>query len=243
MVDLKLISYIKSSLKKGYSKEELIKILIKNGWTKKEAIIGFKFLEKHLKEKGSEAEIKKAPLIEFIQTSLKSGISEGEIRLALSAKGWKKATVDNAFKKIKFPVIRQKKEKRPHQLKEKPKPDFKNTFFHIMSFIVISLILSLTFAVFIYIEGLNNYAIIDDQGNELTKTCIQDDCSDMVGFGFSYVYNNVWIYVGVSVLIALIVVILYILLPFKKELLWIFNVLYFLFLLVIIYNWIIFQRG
>lgn len=243
MVDLKLISYIKSSLEKGYSKEELTKILIENGWSKKEANIGFKFLEKHLKEKGKKAEIKKTPLIEFIENSLKDGISEGEIRLALSAKGWKNEVVDNAFKKIKFPVIIQKKEKKPQRIREKSKLNFKNTFLHIISFIVISLILSLTFAVFIYIEGLNNYTIIDEQGNELTKTCIQDDCSDIIKFGFSYVYNNVWIYVGISVLIALMMVILYMLLPFKKELLWIYNVLYFLFLLVIIYNWIMFQRG
>jgi hypothetical protein len=244
MVDLKLVSYIKTGFKKGYSKEELLKTLIKNDWTKKEFNIAFKFLEKHKTKKSIKIEKpKNNGLIEFIENSLRKGVSEGEIKLALSGKGWKKETVNNAFKKIKFPIITQKKEEIPYKIKQKIKPNFKNVFLQIISFLVIALILSLTFSIFIYLQGLNNYTITDQQGNILNKTCVQENCSDMINFAFSYVFENIWLYVGISVLIALGMVVLYLLLPFKKELLWIFNIFYFAFLLIITYNWILFQQG
>tara|TARA_Y100000310_G_C20636100_1_gene791232 strand:+ start:1050 stop:1790 length:741 start_codon:yes stop_codon:yes gene_type:complete len=244
MVDLQLVSYIKENKKRGYDKDELIKILIDNGWSKEDINSAYKFVDKNQKVP-TKNQVKnmgkiKEPLSEFIEGSLKKGISEREIRLALSIKRWKPEVVDKAFRKAKFPVIIQRKEEKP-QTPPKQKINFKNVLKYVLYFLVLSFILSGTSLVYLYIQGMSTYVITNAAGEELTKTCLEENCSDLKEYALGHVYDNYMIYVLVSLVLAILMLIIYGVLPYKPQILWTYNFLYFLVLVFIVYRWIMFQ--
>ena len=246
MVDLKLVSYIKENKRKGYPKGELINILKNNGWTKKEINSAYKFIEKSKKvspnKKIQEFEKTKDPLFNFINQSLQKGISEREIRLALSSKGWKPELIDMSFRKTKFPIIKQIKEEKPQQLQTQ-RLNFKKIFKYILAFFFISALLSGTSGVYLYIQGMSTYVITATTGEELTGTCLEEDCSDIKEHAFSYTYDNILVYIVASLVITLVLLMLYGFLPFKTEIMWTYNILYFLLLIFIVFKWIMFQRA
>ena len=111
MVNLKLVDYIKKNKKKGYSDEEILKILEENDWEKKEINEAYSFIKSYKKQeqvqkkqeiKTQKGQINPNSLSKFIQSSLSKGISEREIRLALSLKGWRQEIIDESFRNIKF---------------------------------------------------------------------------------------------------------------------------------------------
>ena len=246
MVDLKLVSYIKENKKKGYPKDELIKILKENGWTKQEINSAYNFIEKSKKaspkKKIHEIEKTKDPLSNFINKSLQKGVSEGEIRLALSSKGWKPELIDRSFRKAKFPIIKQIKEEKPQQA-PKQKLNLKKIFKYLFAFVLISALLSGTAGVYLYIQGMSSCVITTTTGEELRGTRLEEDCSDLKEHAFSYTYNNLLVYVVASLVITLVLLLLYGFLPYKNKIMWIYNIVYFLLLVFIVFKWIMFQRN
>jgi magnesium-transporting ATPase (P-type) len=244
MVDLKLVSYIKENKKRGYGRDELIKILRENGWSREEIKLAYKFIEKNKKALIKKPAIsytkEKDPLLKFIDNSLNEGISEREIRLALSIKGWKQEKVNDSFKKVKFPVIVQRKEEKPQE-PQKQKINFKSIIKYLFYFLVLSFILSGTSLVYLYIQGMEDYSITNVAGEELTKTCLEKDCSDMKQHAINYIYNSYMAYILVSLILSLFMLVTYGVLPYKSRILWVYNFLYFLVLVFIVYTWIMFQ--
>ncbi len=243
MVNLQLVSYIKENQKRGYKKEELIKILLENGWSREDVNSAYRFLEKNkfrLNPKNKKIIEEKEPLLNFVNSSLKKGISESQIRLALSVKGWKKEKVDSVFKKAKFPVINQGKEENPQE-KLIQKMDISSVIKHTSFFFIGAFILFGTFLVGVYVQGMSTYTITDLEGQEQTKVCLTENCIDMKEHALDYVYGNYLVYFLLSLGMALIMVFAYAFLPFKHNLLWGYNLVYFLILVSIFYKWIIFQ--
>jgi hypothetical protein len=254
MVDIKLISYIKEGIKKGYSEDELLDLLEKNGWKKQEVLPALKIVSKENKKiiKKPKKKPEETILKQFIRKSIEEGISETEIRNVLLSKGWKPQKIEESFrgierpkpKKLEKPIIEKKKE----EISKEEKPERKKItpmkiITYLISFIFITLILSGTFVVFFYIQGMNNYSITDSSGNVLKKTCLNEDCSDLKEYALENVRDNVLLTILTSAIIALIFIILHFLLPIKTQLLWIYNILYFLFLGLILFFWIRFQSA
>ncbi len=252
MVDVKLVVYLKEGLKKGYSEDELIDLLTKNGWKKQEILPAFKVAAKETKKviKKPKKKPKESVLKQFIRKSLNEGISETEIRNVLLSKGWKPQELKEAFKgierrkskKLGKPTIEKKKgsfEEKPEQKKITPM----KIITYLISFIFITLVLSGTFVVYFYIQGMNDYSVTDSSGNTLKKTCINEDCSDLKEHALKNVKDNILITILTSIGVALVFVILHFILPIKTQLLWIYNILYFLFLGLILFFWIRFQSA
>ncbi len=257
MTDVKLISYIKDGLKKGYSKDELNKLLVENGWNKKEVTEALKFIDKEDKKTVNEKpkprpKQEESILKKFVRESIEKGVSETEIKNVLTAKGWKPAAIADAFRGIKKPkpvkiketkVEKPKKEKKKPEKKEGKKFEPVKIVAYLVSLLFLSLILTGTFVVFFYIQGMNDYEVTDTSGNALTKTCLEEDCSDLKDHALTNVKDNLVLSILTSIGIALIALVLHFILPFKTQLLWIYNILYFLFLGLILFFWIRFQSS
>ena len=114
---------------------------------------------------------------------------------------------------------------------------------YVISFIFVSLVLSGTFVVYFYIQGMNDYTITDSSGNELRKTYTNEDSSDLKEYALDNVRDNLTMAILISAGIALVALILHFTLSFKTQLLWIYNILYFLFLGLILFFWIKFQNS
>ena len=244
MVDLKLVSYIKENKKRGYSREALINILRDNGWTKEEINSAWRFIEKNKdspKKEIKKNEKTKNPLSDFINQSLEKGISEGEIRLALSSKGWSPELIDKSFRKAKFPIIKQIREEKPQQ-PPKQKGDIKKIFKYILALVFMSSLLVGTSGVYLYIQGMSSYVIVTTTGEELSGTCLEKSCSDLKEYAFTHVFDNILEYIIASLIIALVLLLLYGFLPYKHEVIWTYNIIYFLILVFIVFKWIMFQR-
>jgi hypothetical protein len=259
MVDVKLVSYIKEGLEKGYSKDDLLKLLVENGWNKQEVTLAIKFIEKE-KEKKVIKKPKPKPeqpiLKQFIKESLDKGASETEIKNVLLSKGWKSEIIDSVFEGIEKPIkikeepkIEQREEPRKEKKEVKIKKVGEKKFSpmklltYAISFIFITLILSGTFVVYFYIQGMNDYTITDSSGEQLRKTCINEDCSDLKEYALENVKDKLTIAVLISAGVAIVALLLHFMLPFKTQMLWVFNILYFLFLGLILFFWIKFQNS
>jgi hypothetical protein len=252
MVDLKLVDYIKRHLQKGYKENELKDILIKNKWDKNEVTEAFAYLSSK-KEPVQKPASKPAQLTEtsvtqqnqlialkqFIKKSRQKGISDQEIKTALLAKRWPADVVAKGFE---GPAQVQEKvqEQKPKQPK---KPfNFKLLMWYVLAFIVASIILTGTIFVYYYVLGLSEYTI-NVNGEEQRGKCLELDCSDMKDHAFDYAMDSIVLMLAIGIGAALLIVLLYALLPVKNAILWIVNILYFLFLVYIGIRWIVFNQS
>ena len=127
MADPKLIDYAKKGLAKGYSEEELSKILRESGWTDLEISSAFNEIKKvkpvaskpEKKSVMDKTKIKDQILINFIQASLNKGINEDKIRESLLSKNWPPEKINAAFSKVSKPVLST--QEKPIQEEYKPK--------------------------------------------------------------------------------------------------------------------------
>ena len=121
MVDVRLVDYVKQGFKKGYTLEELQKILKENGWKSVEISEAINTLKKT--KKISSPVTKKRDydkiLLNFINQNLKKGFPEQQIKQALMAKNWPIEKIDLAFSKATRPKEKIE-EKKENIVKEKP---------------------------------------------------------------------------------------------------------------------------
>ncbi len=262
MVDLQLVDYIKRHLAKGYTKQEIEKILSENNWEKKEVKDAFKIIENKKKvskpvkkssltpkeEKYQEKAVTNhdqiTTLKNFILSIRARGVKDEEIKKALLTKRWPSDLIDMAFKELK-PVKEDKPSStsfvKPKIQKKKPKKpfNFKKVLWYILGFIIMTAVLTGTFFVYNYVVGLSSYEVTINGVSETGK-CINLDCSDMKDHAFNYANDKLMFYLGVSAAIALLITSLYAVPTIKNGILWGANILYFLFLIYIGYTWISF---
>jgi hypothetical protein len=242
MVDPSLIDYIKDGINKGYKKPELEKILKENGWTNLEITEAFKSLEQ---KPSSEAPDKN--LLIFINSALAKGIPEQKIRQALSAKNWPADKVDVAFKnsnspsKEKKPLFGAKKEeKAKSNFKPKLEFNYKKLLIYLGVFILVSAVLALSLGVFFYIQSMVGYTIADpNTGEELRGYCLQEDCSDMKEHIYQKIGDNQILIISLALAISLVLVLLHAFIPGKEKLIWIANIVFFLFICYMLFMWLV----
>ncbi len=244
MVNLKLLNYIKEGMEKGYTKQELDEILKKSGWSKSEVSEALGSLNKPEKV-SSPLRKKPSPdsvLVDFINQSFKQGIREDQIKQALMAKHWPMDKINEALAKSTKPEPIKKpiKEKPKAKKKEYVGKGFsgKRLFLYILWFIIIGFILTATIGVFYYVNAMSNFSVINSNtGEEVKGYCLEEDCSDMKEFVNNEVMGQWIIILTIALSVSLIVVILHYFIPNKETLIWIMNILLFLFIVYILYTW------
>ncbi len=248
MADPKLIDYAKKGLAKGYSEEELSKILRESGWTDLEISSAFNEIKKvkpvaskpEKKSVMDKTKIKDQILINFIQASLNKGINEDKIRESLLSKNWPPEKINAAFSKVSKPVLST--QEKPIQEEYKPKRkgfDWKTLLIYIGVFFVITIILSLSIGVFYYIQGMKNYEITDPNTGERVKGyCLVEDCSDMKEYIFNNIQDNLALIFIISIILSLVLTLSYFFIPYKEMIIWIANIGFFLFICFMLYMWL-----
>jgi|APSaa5957512622_1039677.scaffolds.fasta_scaffold19329_5 hypothetical protein len=248
MVDQSLADYIKDGLKKGYKKPELEKILKENGWSNVEITEAFGALEKNPTEGAKPTgEAPDKTLLTFINGALAKGIPESKIRQALASKNWPKEKIDIAFQNANKPAG-EKKAFSETKKQEKPKSEFKpkisfnykKVLIYIGVFILISAVLALSLGVFFYIQAMVGYTITDpNTGDELRGYCLQEDCSDMKEHIYQNIGDNQVLIISLALAISLVLVLLHAFIPGKEKLVWIANIIFFLFICYMLFMWLV----
>jgi hypothetical protein len=267
MVDQALVYYIRDAILKGYTKDEIKKILLENEWTEKEIAEGFEALSKLKAQETVKPEqpktesqtkqeiltpIEKNRLVKFIKEALAKEITEEEIKSALKWKGWPEQKINAAFELIK--KEEQPPQEKPVTIKEekpeikKPKIQIKTKITpatitsYILSFLLIAIVLGSTISLLFYVIAITNYEIVDPNTGQTVKgQCLEEKCADMKEFGMTKVKEKLTLTLILSSILALVIVLSYALVPFKAALLWITNLLYFMFITYIAYLWIRFN--
>lgn len=254
MTDLQLVNYIKRHLEKGYTKQEIEKILSENNWDKNEIKHAFEVImtkkqlpkepikkQKNIQKGGSEKtnfdQIN--TLKNFILAIRARKVDDGKIKDALIKKKWPETLIENAFSELKGG-----KEKPSNKTFIKPKIqkkpfNFKKLFLYILGFIVLTAILTGTIFVYQYVVGLSSYEVLVN-GEMETGKCEELNCSDMKDSAFNFANDNLILYLGISAIISLLIGGLYAFRSIRDKVLWGANILYFCFLIFIGYTWISF---
>ncbi len=196
-------------------------------------------------------------LIDFIKEYLSKGFNKQALKQGLMQKGWPLSEIDQAFSeaesfsqlkqefkqpiKIKPEIKEEKEEEQIIDLEKEP-INKKKILYYGLSFLGISVILLFTLLVFFYMNGVIDYTIKDPAtGKTLTKSCIYQDCSDMKDFAISNVKSHISLSLIISIVLAIALVVIYHFIRYKNIFFWVSNVLYLLFLAVIIYMWFSFN--
>ena len=245
MVDLKLVDYIKRHLERGYSEDELKKILKENEWDGKEVNTAFKFLnsKKSKKEKPTQPLVTKPTkddqlkiLKNFIVNARSKGVKDNEIRSALLAKKWPENLVTQGFSDLR-PPTQMPKPAMPKPKNPRPPFNWKLFIWYVVAFIIATAILSGTIFVYYYVVGLSDYTVTVD-GEALHGKCLELNCSDMKQSALTYAQDNLGLMFIIGAIASLIIVSAYAFLPFRQVVLWVVNSLYFIALAYIGYVWI-----
>jgi hypothetical protein len=241
MVDKSLIDYIKDGKKKGYSREELEKILKESGWSNLEITEGFASVEggkPAAKPVAATSMSKDQVLSSFINKALEKGYSKDKIRQSLLSKGWPIGKVNTALGGTAEPAKEVEKPKAKPVVTRGKGFSAKKLFLYIMWFIIISTVLTVSISVFFYIQGMINYTVTDpNTGAQVTGVCLQEDCSDMREFVMEDIMNKLVLILSIALSIALVLVLLHAFLPQKEWVVWVADILFFLYILYLLYLW------
>ncbi len=200
-------------------------------------------------------------ILTFLKDAIKKGYSEDYLKQGLLAQGWPEQevteTINQVKKELSQPIITEQKkpEEKPSErpqpviIQEKPKKEHgvssKNIFVYSISFIGVVLIIFLTLSVYSYIDGIKRYTVTDPQtGNPVTGHCLQSDpeCKLMKAFAIDEVKKSVLTNALIAVIASLVVIIVYIFIPFKKAFVWSINILYLITIIIIYVIWLRFAR-
>lgn len=282
MTEEKLVSFIKDASSKGYTKPEIVKLLLEKSWNNEEIEQAYQEILNPKPKKPAYQPISKPKkkidpmLIKFIKDALNKHFTKQEIKKALLSKGWSPFDINDALNEVKPNIaehpsteVKEKEffEPKPYKPEFKPKPikpaqPFKpkpkpletssvipkehksrKIIIYILTFIVIAGILSFTFMVFYYMQGITTYTITDpNTGQTITGACLEENCSDMKGAALDFVKTKFMLCILIGSLAALVIIILHEVLPYKNIFLWLVNLAYLIFLTVIAYMWIAFNQ-
>ncbi|MFH1376021.1 MAG: hypothetical protein ABIH25_00120 [Candidatus Woesearchaeota archaeon] len=268
MVDRALINYIKDGLSKGYSKEELKKILLENGWSIKEAMEALSIVSRMpvQQKTGTQTQqpqrklavtslttIERDRLVPFMKAALNKEIDREDIKFALIKKGWPEDKVMEAFRLVD--IEKEEAMQKPVEYGQyKPESGFefdpKRIMSYILSFILMTLVIGATVSLLMYVIAITEYKVIDPKTGSLVKgACLEEKCADMKRHAFMEIglhpdatdRGNLWTAIIIGAVSALIILLAFIFVSFRTALLWVVNLLYFMFICYIAYLWIRFN--
>ena len=199
-------------------------------------------------------------LVEFIKKELKNGHSEEFLRQGLINKGWPIDIVNDSIKEAKrqinletyiqvtqtkeTPSIEQIKTISDKPIIHKSRFDRNTLTISFIMFIVIAVIITFTSLVFFYMNGVMDYKIFDPvTGQTLERTCIYQNCQDLRDSALNFAKQRINLSIIIGLITSLLIVIVYNLINFKKVFLWIIQILFLVFLLIMGYMWFTFARG
>lgn len=199
-------------------------------------------------------------LIDFLKKELKNRHSEDFLRQGLITKGWPVPIVDESIREAKrqigleslIPLLNQTQTPTVDQIKsisekpaiEKPVFDSHTITMIVVMFLIIAAILTFTSLVFFYMQGVMDYSVYDPvTQTNLKRTCIYQNCSDLRDHALGFAKQKMLLSIIIGVLTSLIIVVIYSFVSFKKVFLWIVQILFLTFLLVMGYLWFNFTRG
>lgn len=199
-------------------------------------------------------------LVDFLKKEIKNGHSEEFLRQGLVTKGWPIDTINDSIKaakgqinleayipttpRINVPSIQEVKRISDKPIIHKPKFDRNVLVLSIIMFLVVSVILTFTSLVFFYMNGVMDYTIYDPVTNQqLKRTCIYENCQDLRDFALNFAKTKITLSIIIGIITSLIIVVIYNLISFKKVFLWVIQILFLLFLLIMGYMWFAFTRG
>lgn len=224
MVDQKIVDFIKNALQKGYSEDYVIKGLKLKSW----------------------------PLNLINETIAEAKSQMGSQKIQQQAKAEPQKPVQQTQPIIKPQPKELKLEAKPLQITQqkstspkisKPIP-YRQISLYVLLFIGIFILLTFTILVYFYMNGIINYEIQDPiTGTKYTKSCTQEDCSDLRAFALDSVKNMFTIILISGFILSVLIIIVYKLIPsnWKKTFFWVINGMYFLFLLIMAFIWIKFS--
>ena len=267
MVDRALINYLKDGFSKGYSKEDLKKILIENGWSQNEISEAIAIVSRMPSQKAQISQPQEQPkklavttlnaierqrLIPFVEAALLRDFSREDIKLALIKKGWPEDKVDEAFRLLDLKS--KKEEEKPIESEYKPETgveiNAKLILSYLLSFVLITLVVGATVSLLFYVIAITNYEVIDPNTGALVKgACLEEKCADMKEYALKEIgihsdsqdRGKLWTSLIIGAIVALAIMVSFTFVSFKTALLWTVNLLYFMFICYIAYLWIRFN--
>lgn len=259
MVDTDLVNYIQDAISKGYTKEEIKKILLENDWSEEEVNAALSLVAKRMaaqtvkSQTATQTSISadKDKLVTFIEGAIAKGASAEDIKSALRNKGWPDYTIGESFKTIE---LKKKPKEEPEEVVFKPQAaeglSKRIVLSYLVSFILITLVVSATVSLLFYVIAITNYEVVDPNTGENVKgACLEEKCADMKRFAFMEIglhpdsqdRSKLWTSIIIGGISALAIVLAFYFVSFKTTLLWIINTLYFIFISYIAYLWIKFN--
>jgi len=151
----------------------------------------------------------------------------------LASKNWPVEKIEMAFPKSSKPANTEKIKN-----KEKKKAGARKIISYMGIFIIISIVLSLSIGVFFYIQALSGYEVTDPNTGELVKGyCLQEDCQNMKNYIYDSIYGKMFLILSIALGVSLILTLLHALTPKKELIIWIANILFFLFIIYLLIMW------
>lgn len=192
-------------------------------------------------------------IINFIKSNLEKGYSEGYLRDGLLAKNWPLDKINEAILIAKS-QLKPKIEPKP-EIKIQPKVEIKRITYRekkpisiksisltTLSLIGIFLLITFSFLVYFYMNGIINYKIIDlNTQQEFQKSCLYEDCHDLRDSALTFTKSKFMLSIILGLAASFLIVTIYKLIPYKNIFFWAINLLYFLFIIVMAVVWIRFS--
>ena len=199
-------------------------------------------------------------LVEFLKKEIKGGHSEDFLRQGLISKGWPSDVVENSIGEAKrqimletyIPITGQPETPSLEEVKtisDKPiihqsRFDRRTLSISILIFVIIGVILTFTTLVYFYMNGVMSYRLFDPvTGQSLDRTCIYQNCKDLRDFALDFAKQRLNMSIIIGIITSFLIVLIYNLISFKKLFLWIIQILFLIFLLVMGFMWFSFTKG
>ena len=199
-------------------------------------------------------------LVDFLKKEIKNGHSEDFLRQGLVTRGWPIETIDDSIKEAKrqinlesyislttkaeTPSVQEIRNISERPIINKQKLNRPALTTSILIFIAISVILTFTALVFFYMQGVMDYKVFDPTtGTNLKRTCIYQNCSDLRDFALNFAKTKILLSLVIGIFVSFIIVLMYNLISFKKIFLWVIQILFLAFLLIMGYLWFTFTRS
>ena len=208
-------------------------------------------------------------ILAFLRDAIKKGYSEDYLKQGLISQGWPAQEIEEGISQVKKelsqPIVTEQKiipeqpkiepqfkpEEKPQPiLTEKPKKliqfNYKSIGLYSGAFLGVLLVVFLTLSVYSYISGIKNYTVPDPQtGVPVTGHCLQSDpeCKLMKSFAMDKVKKSILTNILIGAIVSLLIVIVYMFIPYKKIFVWGVNILYLLTIIIIYIIWLTFARS
>lgn len=225
MVDQTIVNFIKTALSKGYSDDYIINGLKSKNWPLPAINEALSVAKSQMKSEGSPQKVSPQPQPQpTLQPTPASQLTQKT-----------QVSIQPQKQNIEIKPKQDNVHKKQINLKAYSLPT--------LAFLGIFLLITFTFSVYFYMDGVIHYEITDQNGITKTKYCLQQDCSDLKTFALKKATDNLVISIISGLILTALIVVGYLLVPLnlKSKLFWGVNILYLLAVLVMAAIWFIFN--